>query len=270
VIGRAACAAVVLLAGSLASSSAAAQPATAAAPIAPLPPPWLLPPPPAYRTTPMIFRDGAWEPFNGFFEPEPPPLPGTAHDPLFPAGITFAITGLVTATAAVGWLVSAGSSRPTCGLSGCLQLADRESQNYATGLIAGGATAALFGGMVAYVGAKGPAPARVSNARAVTGLALTSIGVGIMVTGLVNAVSPYNYAQTVPGEVIPPGAFGQQAYTSGSTLIFTLVSTSFLDVGLPLWLTGVRSRSRRHRPSDDASRLDLLPSAGGAALRWTR
>ncbi len=156
----------------------------------------------------MIFRNGAWEPFNGFFEPDLPPLPGTPHDPLVPAGVAVATTGLVTAAVAVGWLVSAGTSRPTCGLSGCLELAARESQNYATGLITGSATAALFGGVVALVGAKGPAPARVSNARTVAGLALTSIGVGIMVTGLVNAVSPYSFAPTVPGEVTPPAPAG--------------------------------------------------------------
>lgn len=300
-IPRAACSALALLAGALASLPAAAQlpspepraspslqePAPALqepAPSLQVPAPSLQepapslqplspsllgpPPPPGYVPWPLIFRDGAWRPVGGFADVEPPPPSG--RDPLYPTGITLGIGGLLTTALGIGLLARAGASHEVCGLSGCIGLPDREAQNYAAGLIAAGATSATFGGALAYFGGKGPPSARTSGARTVIGATLTTIGVSVAASGLVNAATPYTERATLQGEVLPPNEVGQLPHSGGATVIFTLVSATFLAVGLPLWITGASSPSRRLRPYEATNRLDLLPSAGGAALRWTR
>lgn len=270
-IARAAFAALAISVSSLASSSAAAQPAPP--PPAPFaaPPQWIpLPPPPGYAPAPMIFRDGAWRPFVGFTDVEPPPSLPSGRDPLFPTGVTLGIGGVLTTALGVGLLASAASSMKVCGLSGCLRFPDTESQNYAAGLLAGGVTAAVMGGTVAYFSVNRLSPARTSNTRTVIGVALTTAGVAVAMSGVVNAATPYGDRPPIPGEVFPQDYYPRTSHTSGATLMFTLVSAGFLAVGLPMWITGARAPFRHRRARDAASRLDLLPSAGGAAIRWTR
>ncbi len=301
-IARAACAALAILVGSLASSRAAAQsppspePSAARPPEPPAsaleapspaserpspslqPPPSSLQPPPllpglppvpaGYVPWPLIFRDGAWRPFGAIAEVDPSAPP--AGDPLYPTGITLGIGGLLTTALGVGLLVGAGSLHHVCGLSGCLGLPDREAQNYGAAVLAGGATAAIFGGATAYFSGKGPPSARRSNPRTVVGAVFTTVGVSVAASGLMNAANPYRNRVPIAGEVFPPGEFVQQPYTTGATLIFTLVSATFLAVGLPLWITGAAAPRGGLRSRDAENRLDLVPSAGGAALRWTR
>ena len=302
-IARAAGAALAILAGSLASSPAAAQPlptgdtldAPALQPVAPslqdhLPPvqdivplgqpaappqqppapPWLGPPPPAgYVPWPMIFRDGAWRPFGGFAEVDPPAP--TGRDPLYPTGITLGIGGLLTTALGIGLLAGAAPMHQVCGLSGCIGLPDREAQNYGAAVIAGGVTSAILGGGIAYFTRKGPPSARTSRARTAVGAVLTTVGVSVAASGLMNAAAPYADHAPIAGEVFPPNDFAQFTHSDGATVVFTLVSATFLAVGLPLWITGAGGAPPHGRRARDATdRLDLLPSAGGAALRWTR
>ncbi|MEP7125221.1 MAG: hypothetical protein ABJE95_30100 [Byssovorax sp.] len=266
-IARAACAALGIVAGALASTSASAQPLPDAPPPAKAAPP-AGPLAPAATPWPLIFRDGSWRPFGGFVEIPPPPP--TGRDPLYATGITLGIGGLLTTALGVGLLVQAGSSMKICGLSGCIALPDRESQNYAAALLAGGVTGTIFGGTTAYFGAKGPASPRTSSGRTVAGVALSTIGFSLAASGLINALTPYTDHAAIHGEVFPLNDYAQSPHPAGASVMFTLVSAAFLAVGLPLWVTGAKAPFRPDSARDAANRLDFIPSAGGAALRWTR
>jgi hypothetical protein len=216
----------------------------------------------------MIFRDGAWRPFGGFADVEPPPP--TGRDPLYATGITLGAGGLLTTALGIGLLAAAGPMHKVCGLSGCIGLPDREAQNYAAAAIAAGATSAIFGGAIAYFTRTGPRSARTSETRTLFGAALTTIGVAFAASAVMNAATPYTDHAPITGEVFPPNEFPQFAHPQGATLTFGLLSATFCAVGLPLWITGASAPSHRYRSRDAANRLELLPSAGGAALRWTR
>jgi hypothetical protein len=212
-----------------------------------------------------VFRDGAWHPVGEAADlpPRPPVL-----DPLIPTGIALGVSGLLTGAIGVGWLASSGSSSTVCGLSGCIGFSDPEAQSSAVAVIAGGTAAALLGGTLAYLGSKGPTPPRRSNTRMVIGVAFTTLGISTAIAGVANALAPYQRRGSIPGEVSPFEDFGGSFNSSSENLMFTLSAVACVGVGLPLWITGARAPSSRNRAS--ASSLDLLPSAGGAALRWTQ
>ena len=177
------------------------------------------------------------------------------------------MAGLLTTALGTGLFVSAGSARTTCGLSGCIVLPDKQDRSAGAAVIAGGVGAALFGGAVAIVGARGPAPARRSNARMVAGLIFTALGVSAAAGSVVQAAM-FTGHDPLPGEAFPLGYPREAAYDGVTPAALALAAGACLAMGIPLWLTGAR-----HRPKDArtaASALELLPSAGGAALRWTR
>jgi hypothetical protein len=212
-----------------------------------------------------VFRDGAWQPVGDASDASER---ASQRDPLLPAGITLAAAGLVTTAIGVGLLASAGSSSTVCGLSGCIGFADPEAQNLGFGMIAGGVGAGLFSGAVAYFGAMGPPGRRRSNPRMVVGVVFTTLGVGTAIAGVANALAPYPVRGSHPGEVDPGFTFRASIHNSGESLAFTLLSATCLGVGLPLWVTGAWAPSSRRRSSTGS--IELLPTPGGASIRWTR
>lgn len=286
-IARAASAALALLAGSLVASRAAAEPppplavspsaesAPPGAPVAPVdappvvaPPGYAAPgyPPPGYAPpSPMIWRDDAWyEAGTSADVPRPP-----ARDPLFATGIVIGVTGILTTALGTGLFVSGSSAQETCGLSGCIDLTDRRKSSAAAAVIAGGVGATLFGGALAFAGARGPVPVRRSNARMVAGLVFTALGAGAL-GGSVAQAALYRGSAPLPGEVFPSGDAVRSAHGGASPVSLLLTSATCFAVGIPLWLTGARVRAPAREARAAASSLDVLPSAGGLALRWTR
>lgn len=231
-------------------------------------PPGYVPPgyewPFVYAPWPIVWHAGEVRSEASSREP-PPRLP--SRDPMLTAGIALGVAGILTTALGAGLFVSAGSSQTTCGLSGCIELPDRRDRSAAAAVIAGGIGGALFGGAVAIGGARGPVPARRSNAAMVTGLVFTALGVGAA-AGSVMQKAMFPGRDPRPGEAFPPGTSREAALHSTTPIALALTAGTCFAVGIPLWLTGARRRSKDARAA--ASALDLLPSAGGAALRWTR
>jgi hypothetical protein len=237
------------------------------------PPIYVLPgyAPPAYAPQgkdaprPLIWRDGAW--YEVPFTPEPSRRP--SRDPLFATGITLGAAGLLTTALGVGFFVSTTSNQESCGLSGCIPLPDRQGRSGAVVALTSGVSATLFGLAVAMHGARGPVPDRRSHGRTVAGVIFAAVGVSAASGAVAQAVM-YRGHDPLPGEVFPVGSSQEAAYGASAPTALALVSVVCFGVGIPLWLTGAAAPAPRNDARAAASSLDLLPSAGGLALRWTR
>ena len=237
-------------------------------------PPIYVPPgsaPPGYAPQgndaprPLIWRDGGW--YEVPFVPEPSRRP--TRDPMLAAGIVVGVTGLLTTALGVGLFVSSSADQETCGLSGCIGLPDRKGRSVAAAVIAGGVSGALFGGALAISGGRGPVPERRSHGRAVAGAIFTALGVSAA-SGAVAQAALYRGHDPLPGEVFPSGYSADSAYGASAPTALALISIVCFGVGIPLWLTGASEPTPRKDARVVASEIELLPSAGGLALRWTR
>ena len=218
-----------------------------------------------YAPRPLIWRNGAW--YEVPVTPEPPRRP--SRDPLFATGIVLGAAGLLTTALGVGLFVSTSSNRTTCGLSGCIELPDRQGRSGAITAITSGVSATLFGGAVAIHGSRRPVPDRRSHALTVTGVIFSAVGVSAA-SGAVAQAAMYRAREPFPGEVFPSGDSREVTNGAGSPTALALVSVLCFGVGIPLWIAGARAPAPRQDVRAAASALDLLPSAGGLALRWTR
>ncbi|MEO5731221.1 MAG: hypothetical protein ABI134_23505, partial [Byssovorax sp.] len=136
-------------------------------------------------------------------------------------------------------------------------------------VIAGGVGATLFGSALAISGARSPAAVRRSDARMVTGLIFTALGVSAAAGSVVQAAMSTG-RDPLPGEVFPRGYPYESAYYRAEPAALAISAGVCFAVGIPLWLTGASVRAPASKAPVAASALDLLPSAGGMALRWTR
>jgi hypothetical protein len=232
-------------------------------------PPGVAPPPYVpqgmFAPRPLIWRDGGW--YEVVVPSGPPPRP--PRDPLFATGIVLGATGLLTTAIGVGVLVSASGNMETCGLSGCIDLPDRQVRSAGAATLAAGISATIFGGAVAIRSGRGPAPARRSNFRTVTGVIFSALGASVA-SGAVAQAALYRGHDSLPGETFPDGYTSSAAHGAAAPTALAITSLVCFAVGIPLWLTGAKEPAPREDARATASSLDLLPSAGGLALRWTR
>jgi hypothetical protein len=177
------------------------------------------------------------------------------------------VSGAVTSAIGVGVLVDGGAGQPMCGLSGCVSMPDTTAQNHGAAVIGIGAGVAAMGGIAALAGASGPPRhVRRSERRMATGAVFTSLGVGAAIGSLVEYIEPYTPVQ-------PTYEYGSgYAYASNrdsnhvASAVMGVFGATFLAIGVPLWASGGRARKR---PMADAHVApEVLPSRGGAALRW--
>jgi hypothetical protein len=71
-------------------------------------------------------------------------------------------------------------------------------------------------------------------------------------------------------EVFPVGFSDHASVDRSAPIALALVAGVCFGVGIPLWITGALSRTPPPDARVAATSLDLVPSLGGAALRWTR
>jgi hypothetical protein len=189
-------------------------------------------------------------------------------DPMLPAGIAIVAGAAALGAVGVATLVQAGSSGELCGLSGCLGVPDRDGQNHSAAVLGISAGMAVVGGAAALAGASGPVKhVRKSERRMVTGVVFTSVGVGAAIGSLVEYVAPYAARQHEYGGY----GYEHAGYSDGSSnqvasAAMGVSAAAFLAIGIPLWAGGARSRKAT---ADGAlATPDVLPSRGGARVRW--
>ena len=103
----------------------------------------------------------------------------------------------------------------------------------------------------------------------VTGLVFTALGLGAASGSVMQAVMRKG-TEPSSDQTFPTGFSSGASRDDSSPAALALLAGVCFAVGIPLWITGARSRPRPEDARFAASSLELLPSAGGAALRWTR
>jgi hypothetical protein len=235
------------------------------------------PPPPLAPVAPQAVGKDGWryDVWHGSGSedrvPGPPPSIPTL-DPLLPTGIAIAVPALVVAGAGIAMLEAGRSSSQACGLSGCFELRNARAEDDGVAVIASGAGVALVGGLVALAGARGTMQARRSNARMVVGVAFTALGVGMAFGSVARQLRPYSTDSYPPTTYSGYGTSAYAPYDPDSTLgpALAVVALACLGVGIPLWATGARSPEGLRVETARRGKLDVLPAAGGASLRWTQ